>query len=335
MKEMNEAKLKQALERHLGFRVGIDALKCLPGGTSHVTWSLDAVKEDGERLPLILREGFDLGKHNNPDSEQLDCLSEYALLKAAEAMGVPVPRTHFMFEPEDGIGFGYLMERIEGETIPRKILRDKVYASALPLMAAQCGEILARIHKVDISQLSFLRPVPPDISPARQAIVQFQQILTSLGEPHPVFELGLRWLEEHLPPTERVTLVHGDFRNGNLMVGPGGVRAVLDWELSHIGDPMEDLGWLCVKAWRFGITNRPVGGFGAYDDLFAGYERASGIPVDPGTVHFWEVFGNVKLGVVCIIQAMNFLKGVRRTVEHAVLGRSICEMEYDVMNLID
>jgi aminoglycoside phosphotransferase (APT) family kinase protein len=333
MKAMDEHKLKQALQRHLGFGVAVEGLQRLPGGASHVTWSLDALKEDGDRLPLILREGPDLAKHN-PDSGQLDCLSEYRLLKAAETTGVPVPRIYFMFEPEDEVGFGYLMERIEGETIPRKILRDEAYAPALPLMAAQCGEILARIHKVDISGLSFLRPVPPDMSPAGQAIGQFQQILTSLGEPHPAFELGLRWLEECMPPADRITLVHGDFRNGNLIVGPEGVRSVLDWELSHIGDPMEDLGWLCVKSWRFGVNHQPVGGFGTYDELFAAYEKASGIPVDCKTVHFWEVFGNIKWGVVCIVQAMSFLMGVRRTVEHAALGRRICETEYDVMNLI-
>src|SRR5438132_180638 len=83
-------------------------------------------------------------------------------------------------------------------------------------------------------------------------------------------------------------VVDGEFRNGNLIVGPEGVRAVLDWELTHLGDPMEDLGWLCVKAWRFGSPLR-VGGFGAQPDLFRAYERESGQPVDTDVVHWWEV----------------------------------------------
>ena len=333
MKAIDSGKLQTAMTKHLGFPVKVADLQRLSGGASHVTWSLDAVKDDGTRLPMILREGPDLGNQDG-ESGQLDCLSEYKLLHAAEGAKVPVPHVYFMLDPEDESGFGYVMERLEGETIPRKILRDEAYDEVRPKLAVQSGEILARIHSVDMAELSFLKPVPPGVPPAKHAIGQFQQILTALGEPHPAFELGLRWLEEHMPRSSRVTLVHGDYRNGNLIVGPDGIRAVLDWELSHIGDPMEDLGWLCVKSWRFGVNEKPVGGFGDYEDLFRSYEAASGIPVDPESVHFWEVFGNIKWGVVCIVQAMSFLSGLRRSVEHAALGRRICETEYDVMNLI-
>src|SRR5205814_481512 len=101
------------------------------------------------------------------------------------------------------------------------------------------------------------------------------------------------WLEQHVPATAGTTVVHGDFRNGNLIVGNDGLRAVLDWELTHLGDPMEDLGWLCVKAWRFGV-DKPVGGFGDYADLFAAYERTSRRMVDPDVVRWWEVLGTLK-----------------------------------------
>ena len=333
MKAIDSGKLQAAMTKHLGFSVKVADLQRLSGGASHVTWSLDALREDGIRLPMILREGPHLPKQTQ-GSGQLDCLSEYKLLKASKAVEVPVPHVYFMLDPEDEVGFGYVMERIEGETIPRKILRDDEYADVRPKLATQCGEIAARIHSVNLSEVAFLKPVPPDMSPAKLAIVQFQQILSALGESHPAFELGLRWLEERIPQSNRITLVHGDFRNGNLIIGPDGIRAVLDWELSHVGDPMEDLGYLCVKSWRFGVNDKPVGGFGHYEELFAAYEAQSGIPVDPEAVHYWEVFGNIKWGVVCIFQALSFLTGLRRSVEHAALGRRICETEYDVMNLI-
>ncbi|MFC7586736.1 phosphotransferase family protein [Nonomuraea antimicrobica] len=126
-------------------------------------------------------------------------------------------------------------------------------------------------------------------------MTRWREALDALGEPHPVFELTLRRLAATRPPGRRHTVVHGDFRNGNLIVGPEGIRAVLDWELAHSGDPLEDLGWLCVKAWRFG-ERLPVGGFGAYDELLHAYEEAGGQAVDREALRWWETFGVLKWG---------------------------------------
>ena len=124
-----------------------------------------------------------------------------------------------------------------------------------------------------------------------------------------MFELALRWLRERDPgPSKEVTLVHGDFRHGNLIIGPDGVRAVLDWELAHFGDPMEDLGWICVNSWRFGEIDKPVGGFGTREDLFAGYEEA-GRKVDPDRVMFWEVMGTLRWGIMCCGMMQRFRNG--------------------------
>ena len=111
-------------------------------------------------------------------------------------------------------------------------------------------------------------------------VAYYTDVLDDLGQPHPVLELVRNWLIEHRPPSDRRAVVHGDFRLGNLIVGPDGLRAVIDWELAHLGDPMEDLGWLCVKAWRFGAPP-PVAGLGDYDELFAAYEAAGGGPSTP------------------------------------------------------
>jgi aminoglycoside phosphotransferase (APT) family kinase protein len=129
-------------------------------------------------------------------------------------------------------------------------------------------------------------------------------------------------------------VVHGDFRNGNLMVGPDGIRAVLDWELVHAGDAMEDLGWLCVKAWRFGNVDLPVGGFGRYEQLIDAYEDEAGRPLDRQALRWWEVLGTVKWGVMCIMQATAHTSGAVRSVELAAIGRRVCENEWDLLGLI-
>ena len=157
---------------------------------------------------------------------------------------------------------------------------------------------------------------------------------TIAPEPHPVIEYGFRWLAARLPPPGRRVLVHGDYRVGNVMFGADGVRVILDWEQAHVGDPMEDLGWMCVRAWRFG-SPLPVGGIGERDAFFAAYERAGGGPVDPEIVRFWEAVGDLKWAVICIAQAKTYLDGGVKSVELASIGRRTAEAEYDLLQLID
>jgi aminoglycoside phosphotransferase (APT) family kinase protein len=148
-----------------------------------------------------------------------------------------------------------------------------------------------------------------------------------------VFELAFRWLDAHCPPPTQARLVHGDFRNGNLIVGPDGLRAVLDWELAHVGDPMEDLGWICVNSWRFGAVDKPVGGFGEREALWAGYEAAGGPPVSRAHALWWEVFGTLRWGVMCAGMAAAF-RSADPSVERAVIARRASESEVDLMRLL-
>ena len=317
--------LASAVRRHLGAPVKIDGLHRLSGGASRETWSFDATTEDGARHALVLR------RDPGGLAGQSDRGVEFALLEAARAGGVAVPRVAFLLEAGDALGSGFVMERVDGETIPRRILRDDAYAAARPRLARQCGEQAARIHGTDPSRLP---PLP--VLGAREQIEQYRSYLDDLGEPHPAFELGLRWLADHAPADpQSPVLVHGDFRNGNLVVVPDGLRAVLDWELAHLGDPVEDLAWLCVKSWRFGETDQRVGGFGTVEDLLAGYRAAGGREVDPGELRYWEAMGTLKWGVICEIQAFTHLQGAVRSVELATLGRRVAEMEWDLLELID
>ena len=161
--------------------------------------------------------------------------------------------------------------------------------------------------------------------------------LDAFGEPHPAFELGLRWLDEHVAARpDTPALVHGDFRNGNFIVGPDGIRAVLDWELAHLGDPIEDLGWLCVKSWRFGVADQLVGGFGDVADLLDAYARGGRRDGRRGRA---AVLGRARHGEVGrdLRSARRFthLNGLVRSVELATLGRRVAEMEWDLLDLLD
>jgi aminoglycoside phosphotransferase (APT) family kinase protein len=317
--------LAAALARVLGPGLRVEALRRVSGGASRETWLFDALEPGSTRHGLVLRR--DPGAHGG----QSDRATEYALLAATAAAGVAVPRPLLLLDATDGLGTGFVMERIEGETIARRILRDAGYAAARPYLAAQCGTIAAAIHGIDTMSLPEL---PVLDAPAQ--LDQYGSLLDALGEPHPALELGLRWLGERLPPSPPAPrLVHGDFRNGNLVVGVDGVRAVLDWELAHLGDPAEDLGWLCVRSWRFGIDDHVVGGFGHLDALLDAYRDAGGDAPDPEVVHFWMTFGTLKWGAMTVLQAFAHLHGAVRSVELATLGRRVVEMEWDLLDALD
>ena len=321
---MEEAALAAAVSRHLGGDATVDGLRRLSGGASRETWSFDATY-DGDRLALVLR------RDPAPTSVgSLDRSTEADVLTAAHDAGVRAPSVRFVLGPDDALGSGFVMDRVDGETVARRILRDDAYAAARPHLARELGAQAAAIHAVPTDAL----PKLPVLGPTEQ-LDQYRAVLDTFGEPHPAFELGLRRLARDAPAVDAPRLVHGDFRNGNLVVGPDGLRAVLDWELAHLGDPVEDLGWMCVKSWRFGVTDKRVGGFGDVDALRAGYADAGGDPVDAARLAWWEAFGTLKWGVICEVQAQTHLQGVVRSVELATLGRRIAEMEWDLLDLLD
>jgi aminoglycoside phosphotransferase (APT) family kinase protein len=239
----------------------------LSGGASQETWSFDIVHPDGNIGAILRRAPQGYGA---APARAAGLNAEATLMQLAYDAGVPSPRVLHVLQPGDELGTGFVMARVEGETIPRKILRDAEFAQARPKLARQLGGVLAGIHGLDLVKLPELRGMT-----AAKEIAELERDYRSFEWPRPVFELALRWLRDHDPgPSEQNTLVHGDFRHGNLIIGPDGVRAVLDWELAHTGDPMEDLGWICVNSWRFGEIDKPVGGFGTREELFAGYEAA-------------------------------------------------------------
>ena len=319
--------LQNAVARAIKDVASIANLKRLSGGASQETWSFDGVGPAGTQ-GFILRRAPG-GKVVPRSTTAVALATEAKVIRRAAKAGVPVPPVPYVLEEHDGLGPGYVMGRVEGETIARKILRDAAFAEARPKLARQCGRILAAIHAIDTTGLDELKTVP-----AKVQLEQYRSIYDTYDYPHPVFEVALKWLEERLPDTQDLTLVHGDFRHGNLMIGPDGVRAVLDWELVHIGDPAEDLGWICVNSWRFGETQKVVGGFGDVADLVAGYAEAGGKGMTAERVKFWEIFGTMKWGIMCMTMYQAFAQGSDRSVERATIGRRSSETEIDLVNLL-
>src|SRR4051812_45325289 len=324
--------LASATSRYFAAPARIESLRRESGGASRQTWSFDAVV-GGKHHELILRRDPPIAgtKGERERSAALDRATEFAVLRAAFRSGVRAPEVLFGLTAADGLGEAFVMRRIRGTAIARKLLRDPPYADARGKIAGQLGEILARIHAVDPAALP-----PLDRREAGDQVANLRAVLDTLGYAAPVFELALTWLDRRKPPPiARPTLVHGDYRTGNYLADETGVTAILDWEGAHLGDPVEDLGWVCVKSWRFGAIGKPAGGFGTREELWTAYQHAGGAKVDPARAHWWEVFGTVRWGIICHTQAWKHLSGAQQSMEMASIGRRAVETEVDLLQLLE
>ena len=297
----------------------------LSGGATQEIWQFE-LTGDGKPRPLILRRA---PGGNRRGLVGVGLEGEASLMTAAAAEGVPVPPVRYVLDGRDALGCGFVMDFVPGETLGRRIVNDDNLAGARPLFAQQCGAILARIHRIDADRF----PTLDRVSPA-ELIEQWRTAYRKANWSRPVFELAFNWLVERCPKAPTAAcVVHGDFRNGNLIVGPEGIRAVLDWELAHVGDRHEDFGWLCVSSWRFGRIDKPVGGIGESNELFDGYEAAGGEKIDRDAAHWWEVLGTLRWGVMCAGAAMAF-RSDDPTPERAMIARRTSETEIDLLRMI-
>ena len=309
--------LAAALGRQLGGTV--EALRRLSGGASRVTSAFDLRASDGALQPLILQ--MDRGGSAPRGRARM----EADLLRAAGAAGVPVPAVVATGE-RDEVGSSWLVvERLEGETIPRKILRDDEWTGARRALPGQMASALASIHSIDPASVSGLAASDPLGDPL--------PFLDALGEVRPALELGVRWLAAHRPAASANVVVHGDYRMGNFLVGPHGLRGVLDWELAHLGDPAEDVGWLSAPAWRFGGRG-DLGGLGSVAEFVTAYADAGGEVLTVARVAWWQIYATVKWATICALQASAHLSGASRSVELAAIGRRVCESEWDLFSLL-
>jgi aminoglycoside phosphotransferase (APT) family kinase protein len=305
----------------LGGPAGAVVLERIPGGASRETWLVEA---GGERFVL---------RRDPPGSESLaPQASEFRLVQLAREAAAPVPEPLLLEEAGGRFGTaGVLMSFVAGHSVGPRVLRREELEGARERLPVQLAEALARIHSIDPAATGLPDPGP---DPILTQIEHWERELDRIGQPLPVVELGLRWLRANRPDPVEPRLVHGDFRLGNFIVDEAGLAAVIDWELAHLGDPAEDLAWLCIRSWRFGNDEKPVAGLGDLEPFLAAYGAAGGTVPDRERFRFWEVFGNLKWAVICARQAHDHMTGVRRSHELASLGRRICEPEWDMLEVI-
>ncbi len=252
---------------------------------------------------------------------------EARALRLARDAGLAVPEVLLSSDTADPFGTcGLVMRRVAGETIARRILRDDLFAPARSVLVGELGRFAAGLHALP-APADFPRPDP--LTDLRVKLGEFAE----LGQVSEVFELAARELGSSRPAPRGPVLVHGDLRLGNLIVAPPGLAAVIDWELVHAGDPAEDLGWLCVKAWRFGAGGAAAG-LGSREELLAAYEAAGGASVSLEELRWWEILGTLRWGVICLTQAWAHLSGAYRSVELAAIGRRVCEQEWDLLGYL-
>ena len=303
----------------------------LSGGASQETWAFKISGDDGATARYVLRRAPG-GQAIDRSQAAISLETEARLIDLAHSLGTPTPKVIHICTADDGLGDGFIMAFLDGETIARKILRDDAYAKARAQLAEACGKALANIHQLPLSETATMDLPQSD---GLSQIAQYEEIYRSIDRPRPIIELAFQYLKKTVPAPSPNVLVHGDFRLGNLMVDQTGLAGVLDWELAHIGDPREDIGWICVNSWRFGQSAQRVGGFGQLEAFLSAYEAAGGPSFTAQQIGWWEMLGSLKWGIMCMMMYESFRTGATPTVERAAIGRRVSETEIDLLNLIE
>lgn len=314
---------------HLGADVThVDQMRRLSGGASQETWKFDAVTPSARRELILRRAASETGTGH--DSQAIGLSGEAKVLAELSGENLPVPDVVYVSTPDEPLGDAYIMTCLKGETIPRKILRSICTESDGAQLAQDCGRTLAQLHGLNPERFAFL-----PTAGCTEQLNQYRDILSSLNVDRPILELALQWLSQNQPDPVKPAFVHGDFRLGNLMVEKARLSGVLDWELCHLGDPREDIGWLAVNSWRFGNTDKRVGGFAGLDVLLDAYNARATTPITAPEIDFWEILGTFKWGVMCLMMYEAFRNGSDPTIGRAAIGRRTSEAEIDLVNLLE
>ena len=314
--------LQTAVRRHIGQSAQIENIVVPTLGGINRTIVFDCVEGDSRRR-LVSREET----YESSMSPFLPPARQFQVMKLVHAHKFPVPEPIFMYDDTDEMGSGYVTAYVAGETMPKRILADAAYSRARDCFAIQAAKLLAHLHSLDVSEFAFLESEPDSVDP----VAALRARLDGYHEHHPALEMGLRWLERHRPEPKSRVLVHGDFRVGNLMVDSEGVRAVLDWECSHIGTGIEDIGWLCARSWRFGNIDRPVGGIAEREAFYEAYRNSGGAALDPEEVRYFEILGLVRWAVINVMQGYAHVHGGRKGIAFAAMGRNASLIEYELL----
>jgi aminoglycoside phosphotransferase (APT) family kinase protein len=233
---------------------------------------------------------------------------EYAFYRAFENDArVPVPRMRWLEIGSEALGAPFfIMDRIlVGETNVQNISMAPQYADSRPMLGRRMYEVLAGIHTADWSNTDVPRvtPVPTPETAWVQAVDYWEGMIDSNEiSPQPIARAAIRWLRANPPkPAQRISMIHGDYRVGNFIYSNEGIHGVLDWEMAHLGDPIEDVAWAMHEIWHRDLIPR--------DECIAVYEASSGLTVDPDALHWWDVFNGVKAQGIWLTGANSFQGG--------------------------
>jgi aminoglycoside phosphotransferase (APT) family kinase protein len=321
--------LAQFLTDQFGETYTVTNLSASSAGARRGNVLFDA-KSDGSTLHLVATILPTADIQINPIT------AEAGVRLVAEEHGVPVPHVHAVCTDSSYAGGPFfLSERIDGESVPRRVLRLVQSEGIGDLVATQLGAALAHLHAADPAQAPDELRDDPSENPAETALINAEQGVAGLLVPRPAMAMGLRWLERRLPgPPPKRTIVHTDVRNGNIIVSPEGLVAVLDWEgtVRH-GDPMQDLAWPALRMWRFREDKSEICGFADREPFVAGYERAGGT-FDEERFEWWKVLGTLRWGLGLAGQTHQHLNGEFPNIVMAASGRRVPELEWDLLMLV-
>jgi len=307
----------------------IAAAQPLRGGAIQENWLVTA-QIGGKTEELVLRTDAPSSLAVSHGRAQ-----EFALLRAAHRAGVSVPEPLWLCRDPAVLGQDfYLMRRIAGVAQGHRVVKDRSLGGDRARLAERLGAELALIHSIKPGApgLEFL-PLP-QASPALAAIAGYRAHLDRWERGYPVLEWGLRRLELAAPASGEIVLTHQDFRTGNYMIDPAGLTGILDWEFAAWGEPMTDIAWFCARCWRFGAEALEAGGIAARSDFYRGYEQASGRRIDTAAVHFWEAMAHIRWAVIALQQAHRHISGGEASLELALTGRLLPELELAVIDLL-
>lgn len=313
--------LAALIARGLGQPVVLGAVQPLSGGAASATWRVEADVGGAGRTFIFQRTA-------SADHQGLPRAAQAEIQRRAGALGVPVPPVIAVTAPADDLGDGVVTGLVAGEALAPRWLRDPLFEGARGRLTGQCAAALAALHRAPLAHWADL---PLSGGSGQELLTGLFDLYLRLGVDVPAFDLAFAWLKPRMPTAPATCLAHGDFRSGNILVSPEtGLTAVLDWELAHLSVPAEDLGWLCVQAWRFGRWQMPVGGFGERAALL----EAHGMGIGADELHLWEVYGTLKWGLSCLQLADDHLSGRVPSVERAAIGRRVSEVAADLVHLI-
>lgn len=311
-----------------GERVVIERSERLSGGAIQENWLLEARVGDTPQR-WVLRTDAASAVAVSMSREQ-----EFAVLSAVHRAGVRVPKPLWLCRDRQVIGRDFfVMEALAGTASGHRLTTDRALEERRATLSAQLGESLARLHRIRPPQAGLEFLAAPASDPVQASIDQYRRFLDTLTDSHPVLEWGLRWCELTKPAPLPSCLIHRDYRTGNYLVADGALTGVLDWEFAGWGDPREDLGWFSARCWRFGRPDLEAGGIGRLEDFLAGYRDVSGQQLSAGELVFWQVLAHLRWAVIALQQAERHLSGQQRSLELALTGRLVPELEYEILAL--